>query len=313
MAILRPLPEELVHRISGSSIPLANEVTMPRILVSNGNIGSHVAEILANRGESVRMMVRGIESNRRWDELGIEQFAVDLDNRDSLTPAFANVDRFFCVTPFVANLAELGRNAVAAAKQAGVRHIVRSSIIGASPTGIAVARWHWEVEREVEASGIPFTILQPNTFMQSCLGNASSIAADNAFYLPQGDSRVSMVDTRDIAAVAATCLVEPGHAGKRYVVTGTEALSNFDVADRLSALLGRKITYVDVTPEQMEQSLAGAGVPAWMSEALLELFAICKQGFAADVSPTVARICQRPPLSFERFLRDHAAAFNQSL
>lgn len=284
---------------------------MSRILVTNGNIGAHVAEMLADRGESVRMMVRSIEPNRRWDELGIEQFAADLGNRDSLTPAFADVDRFFCVTPFVESLAELGRNAVAAAQQAGVRHIVRSSVAGASPTGITVARWHWDVEREVEASGIPFTILQPSTFMQSCLGNAPSIATDNAFYLPQGDGRVSMVDTRDIAAVAVACLVEPGHAGKRYVVTGAEALSNFDVADRLSVLLGRKITYVDVTPDQMRQSLADAGVPAWMSEALLELFAICKQDFAADVSPTVACICRRPPISFEQFLRDHAAAFNQ--
>lgn len=283
---------------------------MSNVLVTNGNIGAHVAEMLAERGESVRVMVRNVSPNPHWSKLGIEQIAADPGTPSTLVPAFAGIDKFFSVTPFVENLVELGRNAVTAAKQAGVQYIVRSSVVGASPDGIAVGRWHWAVEEAVEASGIPFTILRPNTFMQSYLMHAQSIADANAFYLPQGSGRVSVVDARDIAAVAVACLTEPGHAGKRYTVTGPEALSNDAIADKFSTLLGRKITYGDVTPEQMQQSLAGIGVPAWMSDALLELFAVCKAGLAADISPAVERIGGLQPASFDRFLRDHAAAFH---
>jgi uncharacterized protein YbjT (DUF2867 family) len=135
-------------------------------------------------------------------------------------------------------------------KRAGVRRIVRASALGAGPDGITMARWHWEVERAVEDSGIPFTILQPNTFMQSYFSHAPSIAASNTFHLPQGSASVSLVDVRDIAAVAAACLTEDGHEGKRYIVTGAKALSNDEIADELSSLLGRTITYTDVPPER---------------------------------------------------------------
>jgi uncharacterized protein YbjT (DUF2867 family) len=283
---------------------------MPRILVTDGNIGAHVAEMLAARGDTVRVMTRKVTPNTRRKALGIEQVAADMGDPASLASAFANVDKFFSVTPFVENLVELGRNVMTAAKQAGVQYIVRSSVAGASAGGITVGRWHWAVEQEVEASGIPFTILQPNTFMQSYLMHARSIATDNTFYLPQGDGRVSLVDVRDIAAVAVACLTESGHAGKRYVLTGSEALSNTEVAAKFSALLGRTISYTDVTPAAMQQSLAGSGTPAWMIDALLELFDICKAGMAGGIAPTVAQIVHRSPFSFDRFLADHAAAFH---
>lgn len=283
---------------------------MSRILVTNGNIGSQVAELLAERGESVRVMVKDSAPNPRWSELGIEQVAADMGDPASMAPAFAGIDKFFSVTPFVENLVELGRNAVRTARQAGVQYIVRSSAYGAGLTDVTLCRWHGAVEQTVEDSGIPFTILRPNTFMQSYLPHARSIATDNTFYLPQGDGRVSLVDVRDIAAVAVACLTESGHAGKRYAVTGPEALSNAEVADKFSTLLGRKITCTDVTPEQMRQSLANAGVPAWMSDALLELFAICQAGLASEVASTVAQVARKRPTAFEEFLHDYTASFH---
>jgi uncharacterized protein YbjT (DUF2867 family) len=282
---------------------------MPRFLITGGNIGDPLAEMLAARGAQIRVMVRAVKPNERWRALGIEQAAADLTDVSSVERALEGVDGFFSVTPFVENLAVLGRNVVEAARRAGVRRIVRASALGAGPDGITMARWHWEVERAVEDSGIPFTILQPNTFMQSYFSHAPSIAASNTFYLPQGSASVSLVDVRDIAAVAAACLTEDGHEGKHYIVTGAKALSNDEIADELSSLLGRTITYTDVPPERMRRSLEGAGVPGWMTAALLELFALCKAGYAAGIFPTVASVAHRAPIPFERFLWDHAAAF----
>lgn len=172
---------------------------MLRVLVTGGNIGNYVAEELASKSVPVRVVARTIKTNPKWESLGIEQFACDLTDVNSIAPAFQNIDQFFSVTAFVEHLVELGINAVEAAKRAGVRRIVRSSFIGASETGNAMGRDHRAVEKVVETSGIPYTILRPNTFMQSYGMNAGSIKSDSAFYMPQGEGQVSLVDVRDIA------------------------------------------------------------------------------------------------------------------
>jgi uncharacterized protein YbjT (DUF2867 family) len=284
---------------------------MARILVTGGNIGNYVAEELAEKKISVRVLVRSVKPNPTWDRLGIEQVAGDMANPDSLASAFEGVEQFFSVTPFVEKLVQLGINAVEAAKEAGVRHIVRSSAMGASEDGITMWRWHRDVEKAIEASGISYTILQPNTFMQSYLANVESIKRDGAFYLPQGDGKVSVVDARDIAAVAVVALTQRGHEHKKYVITGGEALSNHDIASKFSTALGRNVRYVDVDEKQAEQSMVKAGLPAWMVKALLELFEVSKAGRVVEVSPAVEQILRRKPISFDQFLTKNASSFRE--
>ena len=282
---------------------------MKKVLVTDGNIGSHVAEGLARSGVSVRVLVRSVRPNSKWNELGIEQTAGDMTSIDTLTPAFDGVDSFFSVTPYVENLAQLGINAIEAARRADVGYIVRSSLMHGNDESITLRRWHSEVERAVEESGIPYTILQPNTFMQSFLMNAETIKSANAFFMPQGEGKVSAVDVRDIAAVATACLTESGHEGKKYTITGGEALSNGELAEKLSNVLGRKITYYDVTPEQARDSMTKAALPGWMVQTLLELFAVSKAGDVAEVSPAIEQILHRKPITFDQFLAENAQAF----
>ncbi len=282
---------------------------MQKTLVTSGNIGNFVAESLAEKGFSVRVLVRTVKPNRKWESLGVEQVEGDLGDVASLASAFDGVDRFFSVTPMAENLTELGTNAIQAAKEAGVDYIVRSSAMGAAENAITIGRWHYEVEKVLEASGIPHTILQPNTFMQSYLMNADAIKGTRAFYMPQGDGKVSLVDVRDIAAVAVACLSEDSHAGKRYVITGGEALSNAQIAEKVTSALGKRITYIDVTPEQAEESMAKSGIPSWMIQCLLELFTVSKAGYLAEISPVVKQLLKREPILFDRFLRDNLAAF----
>jgi uncharacterized protein YbjT (DUF2867 family) len=282
---------------------------MKKILVTDGNIGSHVAEGLAKKGLPVRVLGRSFKPNAKWDELGIEQVAGDMASVDSLAPLFDGVGSFFSVTPYVENLVELGINAVEAAKGAGVGYIVRSSLMHASEFSITLRQWHREVEKAVEQCGIPYTILQPNTFMQSLLMNAETVKAANALFIPQGDGKVSAVDVRDIAAVAVACLTESGHEGKRYTVTGDKAFSNAELAGKLTKVLGRTITYYDVSLEQARESMTSAGMPAWMVQTLLELFEVSKAGDCAEVSSNVEQILKRKPITFEQFLNENADAF----
>jgi len=280
------------------------------ILVTGGNIGNLVAEELASRSFAVRVLAKTVKQNPKWEKAKIEQIAVDMASIPSMLPAFEGVDRFFSVTPFVENLAELGVNTIQAAKQAGVRRIVRSSFIGASESWIALGRAHKAVEKAVEASGIPYTILRPNTFMQSYAMNSLSIKSDSAFYMPQGEGRVSLVDVRDVAALAVAVLTQEGHERRIYDVTGAEALSNNDVADKLSLTLGKQVHYVDVSTAQAEQSMRDAGLPAWMVSSLLELFQFSKRGDAAHVSDSINKILSRSPLTFEQFLQDNRELFS---
>ena len=283
---------------------------MKPVLVTSGNIGNCVAEDLAAKGVSVRVLARKVSPNPRWQAAGIDQVAGDFSDPDSLAPAFRGVEKFFCVTPFVENLVQLGINSIEAAKRAGVEYVVRSSAIGArEDAAITLGRWHGQVETGLERSGIPHTILQPNTFMQSYFMHLSSINTQNAFYLPQGDGKVSLVDTRDIAAVAEATLTESGHEGKRYVITGGEALSNCEIARKLSEALNRNIHYIDVTEEAAGASMRGSGMPAWMVNTLLELFRISKAGYLATPFPSVEQILKREPISFDTFLRDHIQEF----
>ena len=282
---------------------------MTTVLVTGGNIGDKVAEELAGKGFAVRVLTKTAKPNSKWEELKIEVVPADMANLQSLIPAFDGIERFFSVTPFVENLVKLGINAVEAAKRSGVRRIVRSSFIGASETGITMGRDHRAVEKAVEASGIPQTILRPNTFMQSYAMNAGSIKSDSAFYMPQGEGKVSLVDVRDIASVAAAVLTEDGHEGKIYEITGGEALSNTDIARELSNALGKDVRYIDVDERQAEQSMTNAGLPGWMVQSLLGLFQFAKAGDAAKVSPAVETILKRAPISFDRFLGENLALF----
>lgn len=173
---------------------------------------------------------------------------------------------------------------------------------------IPFGRLHAQTEKQLEESGIGYA-LQPNGFMQALLAHAQTIKAAAAIYAPMKDGKISLVDARDIAAVAVAALTEEGHVGQTYSVTGPEALSYTDIADKLSAVLGRKITYVDVPPEAARQGMLGAGVPAWAVDGTIKLFAEFSLSRYAEVSPVVETIAKKGPIHFDQFARDYAQAF----
>ncbi len=283
-----------------------------KIIVNSGNIGTPVALELARLGHQVSLAVRTPGPNAELDKLGIRQISFDINSVESMTRALTGHAAFFSLTPLVENLVEAGKKAVQAANAAGLKKIVRSSAQGAGPdAGIDLGRWHYAVEKAVADSGIPFTILRPANFMQNYLnfGTPETIREQSAFYSPLGEAKVSPIDTRDISAVAAKVLVESGHEGRSYDLTGGESWSNTEIAGLFSNALGRKISHVSIPEAAASDAMARAGTPPWLVHLLAELNAVGKAGHFAAVRPDAGLILKRKPITFAQFIQDHLATF----
>ena len=234
---------------------------------SSGNVGQEVLRQIAKTGRPIRAAFQSV-SKASSAPPGVETAIVDYNQPETVRAACRGVDKVFLVGPVTPNLPELERKATDEIKRSGVRQIVKLSAMGGGAA--TFPRQHEESENYVKSSGIAYTFLRPNGFMQNLVNyNGASIRAQNAFYGSQGDGQVSHIDLRDIGAVAVKVLIEDAHAGKVYTLTGPEALSNSRMAEILSANLGREIKYVDLPPAQMKQALVAAGSPEWNVEALL--------------------------------------------
>ena len=188
--------------------------------------------------------------------------------------------------------------------------MVKQSVPGAAPdAGLVFCRWHAQIEQYLAQSGLAHTLLRPSYFMQNFLMSAQPVAEQGVLYGMTGEGRISYIDTRDIAAVAAQVLTSPGHQGTSYTLTGPEALSAAEVAERLSAAIGRQVRYVDVGPDAFRQALADAGLPGWLVDALIEGNTLLAAGHGATVTDEVARMTGRPPQTFAQFAADHRLAF----
>lgn len=194
-----------------------------------------------------------------------------------------------------------------------MRHIVYVSQLHANRNSpVRFLRYHAVVEEALAQSGMSFTNLRPNLYMQGLLGFAPSIQSEGRFFAPAGDAQVSLVDVRDIAAVASAALTSEVREGKSYEITGPEALSHHELASQLSEAIGRQVEYVDVPEASMRDALLSYGMPIWQADGLIEDYAHYHRGEAANVSSDVQKVTGHIPRSFRSFLKDYGAAFSQN-
>ena len=278
---------------------------------ATGTVGSEVVRQVSAAGVPVRALVRDPARGEALAGPGVEIVPGDLLDPASLDSALDGVDKLFLLTAFTPDQETPAANAIAAAQRAGGVHVVRMSVVGASEdSSFATGRGCARTERQLSQSGLDWTVLQPHAFMQNVLGNAGTIATEGALYGTTGEGRIGTVDTRDIASVARTVLTEPGHTGKTYVLTGPESLTHADMAATLAAVLDKEVRYVDVTPDQYEQTLLGYGLPEPLAEDIRVLYGeIFRSGGGDFVTTHVRDVTGRAPRSFEEFVRDHATVF----
>lgn len=278
---------------------------------ATGSNGTEILKRLARRNVQVRAMVRDRDRARAIALPNVEVVAGDFDRPETLLGALAGVDRAFLLTNSSERAQAQQIAFVDAAKQSGVEHIVKLSQFGADANSpVRFLRYHAAVEAAIQASGMAYTFLRPNLFMQGLLNFRTPIATQNTFYAAASDAKVSTVDVRDIALVAAASLTETGHEGKIYDLTGPEALTHTEMAESLSNALGRQIAFVDVSPEAMHDTLLSAGFPVWQADGLLEDYAHYRLGEAAAIASGVHDAIGKNPRSFEEFARDYATMFS---
>jgi uncharacterized protein YbjT (DUF2867 family) len=276
---------------------------------ATGTNGSEIVRRLSAAGTPVRALVRNRAKAAAITGAGVEIVEGDLARPETLLAALQGVQKAILVSAWLPEQVELETNFIKAARQVGLSHLVKLSAMGAdsrSPVGILAQ--HGEIEDRVRASGVPFTFLRPNGFMQNFLASAATIA-QGALYAPVEEARVSFVDARDIAAVAVQVASNAGHEGQAYLVTGPEALTHGEVAAKLAEAIGRPVSYVNVSPEQYKSALLQYGTPEWLADGLNELFGFYRDGVGAEVADTVSRIGRKEPISFDQFAREHASVF----
>lgn len=278
---------------------------------ANGSNGSELVKLLAARNVPVRAMVRNVSRADALSSPSVEVVEGDFDAPETLSAALSGVERAFLLTPSSERAEEQQLAFVEAAKQSGVKHIVKLSQLDADINSSArFLRYHAAVEQAIRASGMAYTFLRPNLFMQGVLNFKPTITAQNAFYAAAGEGKVSVVDVRDIAEVAFAALTESGHEGKSYDITGPQALTHAEMAAYLSTALSRQVAFVDVPPEAMREALLGIGFPVWQADGLLEEYALWSQDAAAIVTSDVENVTGKAPRRFEVFARDYAPAFH---
>ena len=274
---------------------------------ATGRVGSELVAQLIERGEHVRVFSRDAQ---RVAHLGdrVKVAVGDLGQPETLVDAMRGVSHLFLVTlDFGTGQDE---NAVTAARQAGVRHVVKLSTFGAGDPTLKIDTSMHARDEVIRASGLDWTFVRPGQFASNALQWAGEIKAQGTVHHPGGEGRAAPIDPYDIAAVAAVALTQSGHAGQAYQLTGPDLLTVREQVETIARALGRPIEYTDIPVAAVSDRMRQAGLPAGMVDALAKLMASMQDGRGAERTDIVAQVMGRAPRTFEQWCQAHVAAFH---
>ncbi len=256
-------------------------------------------------------MYRGADDARNAPA-GVATVIADFADKSSLTKALQGIGALYLVCAPIPQLVELESNVIDACRQSGVAYVVLNSALGAGDYPKSFPSWHRKVEDKLQGSGLGYSILRPNTFMQNLVTyNAPSIRAQAAFYSAMGDARISFIDVRDIAVAAAKILSEPAaHAGRIYELNGPQAFNYTEVAALIAKVAGRPVQFVSIPEEAQRKAMLDLGMPDWQVNALLDLqryYTVEKKG--AEITPVLEQILGRSAIRMEQYVNENKDAF----
>jgi uncharacterized protein YbjT (DUF2867 family) len=278
---------------------------------ATGLNGQELLRRLSAQGSAVRALVRNPAKAETIAELPhVEIVQGDMARPETLAAGLRDIDRAMLISSSDPMMLDVQTNFIDAARKAGVKHIVKlSGIMPELNSAFRFARMHGEIEKRLEASGMAFTHLRAGEFMPAYFRQVPNITAKGAMFLPMEEARIASIDVGDIAEIAARVLTSSGHEGKTYPLTGPEALTMTEVAEKLSAATGKTIRYVNVPPDAARQAQLAAGMPPYLADALFQLFAERRNGKEAKVWPDAQALLGRLPTSFDEFAGRNAAVF----
>ena len=284
--------------------------TMILVTGAGGNVGRSLLDELAATGTPARAAYRSADKAAQAKAEGRDVVSVDYARPDTLPPALDGVEAVFLLSAGVQGQVEGETNVVRAAKAAGVRRIVKLSVIGAAEEEFGFARTHRPVEREIEQSGLTWTFLRPASYMQNFTNfMAPAIRSQHALYTMIPDAVFNHIDTRDISRAAATVLTRDGHDGRAYTLTGPRSFSYRDAARTVGDVTGTPVQVVALTEQDMRAGMKSHGVPDLYADHLVDLDKWYASGKGDVVTSSVRDITGREPNDFESFVGEFRERF----
>jgi uncharacterized protein YbjT (DUF2867 family) len=279
---------------------------MNKILVTGptGNVGSEVFTRLVAKGAPAVAASHNIDKARK--QLGADAAVVPFDftKPETFAGAFEGVEKMFLVRP--PDIADVKKDiapALAAAKEAGVKHVVFLSLLGVERNPVVP---HRAIEKAVRESGMAWTFLRAGFFMQNLsTTHRDDIRDRNDVFVPAGKGKTSFIDVRDIAEVAVIALTEPGHENKAYPLSGAVALTYEEVAREMTDVLGRPVRYSNPSARNFGKEMRRRGTPLPFILVMNGLYTVCRVGGAAQVTPDAERLLGRRPITLRQFVEDY--------
>jgi len=280
---------------------------------ASGNVGKTVLQEVAKSGAKHRAMYRSAADAAKAPA-GTETGIADFAKPETLGAALKNVDCVYLVCSPIPELVQLESNMIDACVAAGVQHVVLNSALGVGDYDKSFPSWHRKVEEKLKGTGLSYTILRPNSFHQNVLAFfAPTIRTQGVFYSSMRDAKVSFLDVRDIAVVAAKVLAGGEHAGKIYELNGPEAINYANLAQKMSKVAGREVKYVDIPMEAQKKAMLEQSMPEWLVRALLDLQQYYLNGRGGEVDGLLQKLLRRAPITMDEFLKENAAEFRSQV
>ena len=272
---------------------------------ATGTIGRRVVEGLIAQKTPVIALLRNASKGAPLEAIGARIAIGSFDDQASLVKAFTGADTLVLITASNARADEQTMSAIAAAKTANVRKIVRISALKADPNGPTDnTRQHGRTEAALKASGLEYVILRPHLFLQNLLGSLPTILGEGKVYFGVGDGRMGMVDTRDVSDAAVVAATTDMHDGATLELTGPASIDYHAVASAIGRGLGREVSYVAVPPAAAGEAMRRFGADEWTVGVVRDYCTAYSSGWGDFTTDHVERITDRAPRSVDDFVRD---------
>ena len=277
---------------------------------ATGKTGSATAKSLNQMGVKYRALIRNEEKIEALESMGADVIHGSVEDTDAVEKSMENVETVLILLPNSEGQLSLEKQLVDSAKKLGVKRLVKVSSIEATPDATSpIPRLHLESENYIKDSGLEWTMIKPNFYMQNLLASAATIKEQGKIFLPMGEGKTGMIDTSDVGKIVAKVLSEEGHASKNHEVTGPDILSFYEVAEIFTDVIGAQIDYVDVPLPAYKETLGKFLTNEWHLNAVIDLFKGIAEGGIEEKTDTYKELMGETPKPLAKFLEEHAFIF----
>ena len=275
-----------------------------KILITGatGNIASLAIPALIKNGLTVRAFVRDPKKAESLQKLGVEIFEGDLSDQEALNEAAKGLDAVLSITPAGPNAVAQGNAVTKAAKQADVKHLIRlSAIKAAEDAPTENGRSHFQTDKEIIASGIPYTIVRPHFFMQNLFMSVQTIMEQGNMYWGMGQGKLGMIDVRDIADCVVSLLTKGGHEGEIINPTGASSITFNEAAAIISKGIGKPVNYIPISIEAVGEGMRSMGAGEWNAKVMMDYAKAYSENWGDYTNKDVETITGHKARSFQEF------------